>query len=138
MSCAMAAAWSVTWCRKPASRVRGELVATWSGPPSSLLPRHFFTWWWFSTLYAGSMALNIKDPATDELARRLAAATGESITIAVRVGMEERLEKIERGRRTAEARPRLARYIERERKRAIRDDRTPDEILGYDEHGVAR
>ena len=84
------------------------------------------------------MALNIKDPATDELARRLAAATGESITTAIRVAMEERLEKIERARRVADDRPRLARYLERARARAVLDDRSADEILGYDEHGVAR
>lgn len=84
------------------------------------------------------MALNIKDPATDELARRLAAATGESITTAIRVAMEERLERIERVRRMADGRPRLARYIERARARAVLDQRSADEILGYDEHGVAR
>lgn len=82
------------------------------------------------------MALNIKDPVTDELARRLAAATGESITIAVRVAMEERLDRIERARRVEARRPRLARYIERARARAIRDHRTPEEILGYDAQGL--
>lgn len=87
------------------------------------------------------MALNIKDPATDELARRLAAATGESITTAIRVAMEERLERLERIERVrgmADGRPRLARYIERARARAVLDQRSADEILGYDEHGVAR
>ena len=37
------------------------------------------------------MALNIKDPDTDRLARELAAATGESITVATRQAIEERL-----------------------------------------------
>lgn len=82
------------------------------------------------------MALNIKDPATDELARRLASTTGESITVAIRVAMEERLERIERGRRLARRRPGLARYIERARARAVQDDRSADEILGYDQNGL--
>lgn len=41
------------------------------------------------------MALNIKDPKTDRLARELAAATGESITIAVRRAIEERLQCVQ-------------------------------------------
>lgn len=84
------------------------------------------------------MALNIKDPTTDELARRLAAATGESITVAVRVAMEERLDRIERARRVEVQRPRLARYIERARARRILDDRPPEEILGYDAQGLPK
>lgn len=84
------------------------------------------------------MALNIKDPATDELARRLAAATSESITVAVRVAMEERLARIERSHRVDARRTRLDRYIERARARTVLDDRSPDAVLGYDEHGLPR
>ena len=36
------------------------------------------------------MAINVKDPATDALARELAALTGESLTTAVRRSIEER------------------------------------------------
>ena len=42
------------------------------------------------------MALNIKDPDTHALARRLAAATGESLTEAVRQAVAERLTRVER------------------------------------------
>lgn len=82
------------------------------------------------------MALNIKDPLTDELARRLAAATGESITVAVRVAMEERLERLERERRRRGRRPELGRYIERARARRLLDARSAEEILGYDDDGL--
>ena len=41
------------------------------------------------------MALSIKDAVADELARRLAAATGETLTQAVTVAMRERLVRIE-------------------------------------------
>ena len=40
------------------------------------------------------MALNIKDPETDRLARELAQATGESITEATRVAIAERLARV--------------------------------------------
>lgn len=39
------------------------------------------------------MALSIRDPRTDELARRLAERTGETLTEAVRRALEERLER---------------------------------------------
>ena len=42
------------------------------------------------------MALNIKDQDTHALARRLAAATGESLTEAVRTAVAERLTRVER------------------------------------------
>ena len=35
------------------------------------------------------MALNIKDPETDRLARLLARETGESITVAARIALED-------------------------------------------------
>jgi len=38
--------------------------------------------------------LNIKDPETDALVRRLAALTGESITGAIRTAVRERLERV--------------------------------------------
>jgi antitoxin VapB len=42
------------------------------------------------------MAISIKDPETDALARRLASATGESLTEAIREAVRERLEREEK------------------------------------------
>jgi antitoxin VapB len=42
------------------------------------------------------MSLNIKNGETQELARRLAAATGESVTRAVTVAVAERLDRVQR------------------------------------------
>jgi hypothetical protein len=42
--------------------------------------------------------LNIKDETTHELVRRLAAVTGESLTEAVRVAVQERLRRVEANR----------------------------------------
>jgi antitoxin VapB len=39
------------------------------------------------------MALSLKDPETDRLARALAALTGETLTEAIRKALAERLER---------------------------------------------
>lgn len=84
------------------------------------------------------MALNIKDEATDRVARELAAATGESITDAVRVALTERLHRIQaQDRRSVRARE-LRRYADRGRARQALDERAAEQILGYDEHGLPR
>lgn len=43
------------------------------------------------------MALSIKSPEAERLARRLASATGESVTSAITTAVRERLERIEKG-----------------------------------------
>jgi antitoxin VapB len=82
------------------------------------------------------MALSIKDDEADALARRLASATGESLTVAVREALRVRLRRVE-GRSAA---PRLRETLREIRQRASRlpvlDDRPADDILGYDEHGL--
>jgi antitoxin VapB len=84
------------------------------------------------------MALNIKDEATHELARRLAAATGESLTIAVRVAIEDRLTRIERAahRPDADLVARLDAIARHCGALPVLDDSSEDEILGYDESGL--
>lgn len=84
------------------------------------------------------MAFNIKNDEADRLARELAAATGESLTEAVLTALRERLQR-ERGRtrgRNLEAELRAIR--ERCSRLPVIDARTPDEILGYDDHGLPR
>ncbi|MCB1017394.1 MAG: type II toxin-antitoxin system VapB family antitoxin [Acidimicrobiales bacterium] len=81
------------------------------------------------------MALNIKDADTDRLAREVAALTGESITDAVRVALEQRL-GILRRRASVTSATDLAQIIARGRQRQRLDHRTDDEILGYDRDGL--
>ncbi len=82
------------------------------------------------------MALNIKDPATDQLARDLASATGETITTAVAVALRERYERVA----GATERPQLAEELRAIGRRCaalpVLDDRAGEEILGYDADGV--
>lgn len=82
------------------------------------------------------MSLNIKDPETDRLARELAAATGESITEAARRALQERLHRVRARAAIQTGGVDLAAIIARGRARAVLDDRTPEEILGYDEDGL--
>jgi len=82
------------------------------------------------------VALNIKDAETDRLARELAAEAGESITMATRRALEERLARV-RVRKSARGETvGLDEFIRRGRQRAVLDSRSNDEILGYDEHGL--
>jgi antitoxin VapB len=82
------------------------------------------------------MGISIKNERTEELARELARETGESLTTAIRRALEERLERVE-GRRSPQDRLRLARLaLLRVDALPVLDARTPDEILGYDEHGL--
>jgi antitoxin VapB len=90
----------------------------------------------FLDILPNIMALNIKDPAADKAVRDLAAATGESITTAVTVAARERLERVH-GAAPAELRKQeLTRIALRAAARPVLDPRSPDEILGYDEHGL--
>ena len=85
------------------------------------------------------MALSIKDPEADRLAREVAALTGESLTAAVRQSLAQRLEREKRRRAGSRA---LAEQLDELAKEcaALPDfvTRSPDEIIGYDEYGVAR
>lgn len=83
------------------------------------------------------MAISIKDPETDRLARALADATGESLTEAIRRALQDRLER--ESRRSRRGIGVEVRHIqERLASLPVLDRRTPEEIVGYDEHGVPR
>ena len=84
------------------------------------------------------MALNIRNPETERLAEALARLTGESKTEAVTKAIRDRLSRVRRQR----AQKRLADELDAIALHCaalpVRDPRTPDEILGYDENGLPR
>ena len=81
------------------------------------------------------MALSIKHPEADMLARELAARTGETLTEAVIAALRERLKR-EAGRtRVRRVSEKLGRIGARCASLPVLDDRTPEEILGYDRDG---
>ncbi len=82
------------------------------------------------------MALNIKDPETDRLARDLADLTGESITDAVKSAIKERLAHERRRHGKTIDRAAVQAIIRRVASRPVLDDREPDHIIGYDRNGL--
>lgn len=84
------------------------------------------------------MALSIKDPETEQLARTLAARTGESITTATKRALEERLRRTGSSARKAALLEDLEAIQRRWNALPVLDNRTPDEIVGYDENGIPR
>jgi len=84
------------------------------------------------------MSLSIRNPKAEKLARELAAESGESITQAITHALEERLVRL-RGRSTAND---LVEEILKISKRCSaipdQDQRSADEILGYDSIGVSQ
>jgi antitoxin VapB len=83
------------------------------------------------------MALSIKSDEADRLARELAAETGETLTEAVERALAERLER-EHAKRAPSMRTRLARLAADVAALPVADDRAPEDIIGYDEHGMPR
>jgi len=82
------------------------------------------------------MALSIKNEKAERLVREIAAKTGESLTGAIEKALEERLERLKQQRRSQVLSGQLEDILRRVDQLPILDSRTPDEILGYDEHGL--
>lgn len=82
------------------------------------------------------MALSIKDYDTEQLARTLAERTGESITLATKRALEERLRRLGSDMRKAALLEDLEAIQRRWNALPVLDDRSADEILGYDENGL--
>ncbi len=82
------------------------------------------------------MALNIKDPETDSLAREVAKRTGESITDAIRTSLRERLQRLAGRYKAPTKREKLYEILRRVDALPELDSRSANEILGYDENGI--
>ena len=82
------------------------------------------------------MPLNIRNPEADRLAGELATLTGQTKTNAVIQALRERLERT----RTAQQQACLGEQLTAIAKRCsllpVLDDRSAEEILGYDESGL--
>jgi antitoxin VapB len=82
------------------------------------------------------MALSIKDKETEALARRLAQRTGESLTVATRRALEDRLRRLGDDQKKAALLEDLAGIRRRVGALPRFDERSADEIIGYDENGL--
>jgi antitoxin VapB len=84
------------------------------------------------------MALNIKNPETEKLARELARRRKQGITAAVTDVLRKEVERERRKPRREgkeEFHRRIQEIVDEVKKLPVLDDRSPDEILGYNEQG---
>ena len=84
----------------------------------------------------GTRALNIGNPRVRELTEAAARLTGETEVQAVTRGLQDRLERVRHhrsGRSLADELDEIALHCGSV---PVLDDRDPEEILGYDDHGV--
>lgn len=82
------------------------------------------------------MALSIKNPDADRLARELALVTGESLTEAIVVSLRERLARETAGKSADSLRDKILEIGRRSARHSTSDGRSADEIMGYDQHGL--
>jgi antitoxin VapB len=82
------------------------------------------------------MALNIKSPEADKLARELARRRQQSITEAVIAALRAELDRESQRMRAPGMAKQLLAIGARYAALPSYDERSDDEILGYDEHGV--
>lgn len=84
-----------------------------------------------------AMAISIEDPAAAQLIRELSATTGEDPATAVNTAVRQRLDRLrERAATATQRRAAILRIARRAASRPVLDDRSPDEILGYDDDGL--
>lgn len=85
------------------------------------------------------MALNIKNAETEKLARELARRRKQGITEVVTEALRKELER-ERGRSRRGDKEafhrRIQSIVDDVKQLPVLDDRSPDDIIGYNEHGL--
>ena len=84
------------------------------------------------------MALSIKNRETERLAREVAQATGESLTLAIQSALKERLQRLKQMRPAHIMTTKLDDILHRVDSLPTLDTRPEAEILGYDDQGLPR
>jgi len=84
------------------------------------------------------MALSIKNQEAERLARLVAEQTGESLTGAIAQALRERWERLQRKPKEPVLVEHLLEIANRVAALPVLDNRSDDEILGYDENGLPR
>jgi len=84
------------------------------------------------------MALSIRNPKAEKLARELAAESGENITQAIIQALEERLQRLRGRSKAIDLAEELMKISKRCSEIPDQDQRSPDEILGYGSKGVPK
>lgn len=82
------------------------------------------------------MALSIRNAETERLAAELARETGETKTEAVTKALRDRLTRVQQERTGRSLPDRLDEIARHCASLPVLDGRSPDEIIGYDQHGI--
>ena len=85
------------------------------------------------------MALNIKIPDTEKLIRELARRRGQGITEALTDVVRREVERERRKPKRQDiehTRRRIQEIVDELKELPVRDDRSPDEIIGYNDQGL--
>ena len=82
------------------------------------------------------MPLNIKSDAAHAIAKKIAVLTGESMTKIVTDALQEKLTRMEKAKDRAGVVDELNRIALHCARLPRRDDRSPEEIIGYDDLGL--
>ena len=84
------------------------------------------------------MALSIRNPKAEKLARKLAAESGETITQAITHALEERLGRLRGRSTTTDLMEEILKISKRCSAIPDQDQRSADEILRYDSTGIPK
>jgi len=84
------------------------------------------------------VGLSIKNSTAENLARQLAQQTGETITEAIRRALEERLQRVSGRRRATRLADQLNEIAMRCASLPLIENRSEDDILGYDRRGLPK
>jgi antitoxin VapB len=90
-------------------------------------------------IYRGVLvAISIRNPKAEQLAREVAEQSGESLTQAIINSLEERLDRLKGRRSATNLTEEILRISQRCSALPELDRRSPDEILDYDSRGVPK
>ena len=84
------------------------------------------------------MAMSIKSADAEALARKVSAMTGETLTAAIVTALRERLYRLQQVNQHDLLADQLDAIAQRSAELPIIDQRSADEIIGYDDQGVPR
>jgi len=82
--------------------------------------------------------MSIKNPEAEALARKVSAMTGENLTAAIVTALRERLQHLENSNQRDSLAGQLNAIARRSAELPVLDQRTNEEIIGYDDQGVSR
>jgi antitoxin VapB len=89
-------------------------------------------------VYNPLVPLSIRNPEVERLARALSRLTGEGLTQTILQALRERHQRVRGARREQRLVEDLTEIARRAASLPKRDRRSPDEIIGYDEHGLPK